>query len=207
MDTLLGVPIDINKYDDVMEVFEEAHALFSEQIINRDNRPKLFGRFIYFDETKKIQDKEDSYWHIASIGEDDYKYDMYPCQNHIAQMRCKFQCNSDHPDNFLRSYNSIPCLFRAHKINWIKNIIDLANQDSNHPNLKIWKKEHKKPREKRLFIRYLNPPIDYVLIFTIVYTPNKNDIKYYKFITAYPVVLKSYKRQFDKDYERYLQKK
>ena len=76
-----------------------------------------------------------------------------------------------------------------------------------NPQLKIWKVFYKRTWENRLLIRYMNGLIDYVLIFSIVYKERKTDINYYKFVTAYPVVLKSVKQRFDKDYKTYIEKK
>lgn len=200
--------ISIEKYNnDPSKVFEQAYSIFKNEILPREKRPKLFGKFIYIDEKLGAKNIENSFWHIASIGEDDSKYDMFPCENHVASMYCKFKCNVNHDENFLKEDYSIPCLFRAHKIGWIKSIINLANMDKGNPQLKIWKVFYKRTWENRLLIRYMNGLIDYVLIFSIVYKERKTDINYYKFVTAYPVVLKSVKQRFDKEYKKYIEKK
>lgn len=200
--------MDIEHYEDEQTIFADSYSLFCKKLLDRDNRPELLGRFIFIDESQ-IQGREDGFWHIASIGEDfddkkaDYKFDMYPCQNHVAYEKCIYKCEINHPENYLREINSIPCIYRAHKINWVWDIINLVNENRNHENLYIWRKKHHKSGDKRLFIRYLDEVIDYIIIFQIVYNKEKNDIRMYKFITAYPVVMKSYKAQFDKDFNKY----
>lgn len=207
MTSLIGNPIDILNHAEDNSLFEAAYDLFLNSMINKSNRPDLFGKFIFINEKREINDKENGFWHVVSIGEEDYKYDMFPCQNHIAHEHCVYQCDPEHSDNYLKEHYSIPCIFRGHKINWIKSIIQLANEDKEHENLRIWQNKHKKTREKRLLIRYVNHPIDYVLIFSIAYTSKRDDIKFYKLITAYPVVLKSYKKRFDREYNDFIQKK
>jgi hypothetical protein len=186
-------------------IFERSYEIFVDELKDKANRPKLFGKFLYIDERVGGQGKEEGYWHLASIGEDDTKFDMYPCQNHEAYSMCDYLCEAEHKDNFLRGINSIPCIYRAHKINWVKEIIELANRDPDHPNIRIWRQKTK--RDKRLKIRYINTHIDYVLIFAIVYNDKRSDIRMYKLITAYPVVLKSYKKRFDREYEEEQEKK
>ncbi|WP_028976432.1 hypothetical protein [Sporolactobacillus terrae] len=204
MENSLPQPIDIVDSNND-RLFERAYDIFISEMLDRSNRPTLFGKFIFIDERLTVKNKEASFWHVASIGSDDTKYDMFPCENHIAEKYCVFQCQYNDEQNYLKSENSIPCIFRAHKVNWIRIIIELANNNRRNVHLRIWKRwvKTRRGREKRLFIRYVDRPTDYVLIFSIVYNHDKTDIAMYKFITAYPVVLKSFKFEFNKDYEQY----
>jgi len=201
----LSKPIPIPDGDDANELFNIAYTAFCMEIVHKETRPTLFGKFIYID-TKKTLDGEkmDGFWHVASIGVDDSKYDMYPCYNDNTYVKCIYRCKINNPNNFLKYYNSIPCLYRADKVRWIKEIIELANQNNKHKNLKIWKQKRKNG-DKHLLIRYINESVDYVIIFKINYKNNKES--YYRLITAYPVVLKSYKRRFDKEYQQYISSK
>lgn len=127
---------------------------------------------------------------------------MDTCENDISHCKCIYMCDVLHKDNFLVEENSIPCIFRANKVIWIKEIISLANQNKNHENLKIWKWIDNKTKEKTLKIRYMDKgkDIDYILIFAI---KNKNNDIYYLLKIAYPVKLKSYRCRFNKEYEKY----
>jgi hypothetical protein len=198
MTNILSTPLNVLAAAP-QELFEQSYQIYINDLKNRDNRPNLLGKFLFIDESSGAHGKDRGFWHLASIGEDDSKFDMYPCQNHEAYTICSYLCESGHKDNFLKDDNSIPCIYRAHKINWVREIINLVNCNPSHPNIRIWKQKTKS--DSRLKIRYLNNEIDYVLIFAIVYNERRNDIRMYKLITAYPVVLKSYKRRFDKEYE------
>jgi hypothetical protein len=204
MDDSLSTPINVVTTDP-QELFEKSYQIFVEELKNRDSRPLLFGKFLYINERAGAQGKDEGFWHLASIGEDDTKFDMFPCQNHESHSICNYLCEADHEENYLKEINSIPCIYRAHKINWVKEIIDLASSEPSHPNIRIWKQKTK--WDTRLKIRYVNKHIDFILIFAIVYNEKRDDIKMYKLITAYPVVLKSYKRRFDREYEEEKKKK
>ncbi|MBO0962459.1 hypothetical protein J1P26_22455 [Neobacillus sp. MM2021_6] len=195
------IVMDPSKSD--YDILEESFRLYELEIKNRQKRPELFGRQVYINVNPGPDGKDYGFWHIASIGEDDTKFDMFPCENHIAHRICRYKCDSEHQDNFLQEINSVPCIYRAHRVNWIKEIIDLANKDRNHPNLRIWQQAGKKG--KRLLIRFINEDVsmDYVLVFQIEYKPNKSDIRWYRLITGYPVVLKSYKKRFNKEFLEY----
>jgi hypothetical protein len=199
------IKIAHNKTD--LDILEEAFKLYELELKDRQKRPELFGRMVFIDERPGANGKDEGFWHIASIGEDDTKYDMFPCQNHVAHTICRFKCDSDHNENYLKESNSIPCVFRAQKMNLVKEIIELANTDKNHPNIRIWQQVNQKG--KRLLIRYINDGVnlDYVLVFQIEYTKAKSDIRWYRLITGYPVVLKSYKRRFDKEFSEYKKRK
>jgi hypothetical protein len=207
MSSILSSPMNIESYEKNQELFDSAYELYQSDLKDRDNRPQLFGKFLYIDEVTAQQGKDRGFWHVASIGEDDAKFDMYPCVNHISHARCDFQCNPNHTANFLSNDNSIPCIYRAHKIIWIREIILLANINRKHPNLRVWKQKSKRGGDTRLLIRYLDSGVDFIIIFSVVYDNKKRDIRMYKLITAYPVVLKSYKRRFEKEYNESLKKK
>ncbi|RKD22468.1 hypothetical protein SAMN02745883_00677 [Caminicella sporogenes DSM 14501] len=198
----LTLPIDVRKYDNDKQFFDEAYNIFQMELQARYNRPNLFNKFIYIDEKVKYDNKPNGFWHISSIGEDDTKYDMYPCCNDITNGLCKYMCDFGHPENFLKDDNSIPCIYRACRIKWVREIIELANNNKNHPNLRIWQHKNQRTKEKTLKIRYLNGCIDYIIIFKISY--KNSDIYCYRLKTAYPVVLKSYKKRFDREYNNYI---
>lgn len=198
----------ISYNNDYENIFENSYESIKEKLINRENRPKLFGKFIFIDERKLYDNKENAYWHSASMGEDDTKFDSDPCQNDDTKLHCKYRCNCDHEDNFLIEENRVPCLYRADRILWLYEIIRLVNINDLEK-IKIWICVNNRKKEKNLKIRYVDNEfdIDYIIIFKIAYKKDKTDISSYKLITGYPVVLKSYKRRFDKEYNDYIKKK
>jgi hypothetical protein len=209
----LTPPINVNRFKDPAEVFNEAYLNFQVDFIYQNNRPKLFNKRIVLDELVSYDNKINGFWHIASIGENDTisetmeKYDMDPCINDFANSKCIYDCDINHTENFLKDINRIPCLFRASRIIWVKEIIELLNNNPNHTCIKVWKQKNTNTKEKTLKIRYTKDNIDFIIIFKIFNTKDNSDIDYYRLITAYPLVLKSYKKRFDKEYRKYCESK
>ncbi|WP_425059351.1 hypothetical protein SCACP_40390 [Sporomusa carbonis] len=200
----LSLPLDPANYDPIDDLFEDAYKIFVVQLKYQDKRPTLFGKRIFIDSTGTQDGKTRGFWHIASIGADDNKYDMFPCVNDKCNGTCKYKCDVDHCDNILKDDNSVPCLYRANKITWVKELIELATQNKFHPNLRVWEHIDKKTGHKDLLIRYVSEYIDYVLIFKI----DRASKNYpYRLKTAFPIVLKSYKYRYDKEYDEFIQKK
>lgn len=196
----ISSPLDPSEFITDEKLFEESYKIFEKELRLLENRPQLLGENIYIDCKDFADDgKELSYWHICSIGADDSKFDMYPCLNDTVKNICQYQCEVEHEENFLKDRNSIPCLYRASKIFWIKEIIELANQDQENENIRIWKTKDKQAHDN-LLIRYVTATIDYVIIFVI----QKPGSKYlYRLKTAFPIVLKSYKKRYDREYLSY----
>jgi hypothetical protein len=206
MNVNLSQYIDPKAYTDIDELFEYTYTIFQLEINDRKSRPTLFNKFIYIDGNYNYgTEKIDIFWHISSIGAEDTKFDMYPCLNDIANSICKYLCNVDHCENILKEHNSVPCIFRTCRIKWIKQIIELVNKNPKHENIRIWKQKNRRTGENNLLIRYTRGHIDYAMVFKI--NVKEKEVNYYRFITAYPVVLKSYKRRFDREYEEYILKK
>lgn len=201
----LSPPIDVSQKD-MAQIFDESYAVFQLEINYRHTRPNLFDKFIYIDANYSYEpEKVNCFWHISSIGVDHYKYDMYPCSNDAANGECHFMCDINHENNFLKDINSIPCIYRASRIKWVRQIINLANINPKYANLRIWRQYNSKTKEHNLLLRYIDRHIDYVIIFNISY--KGRDIYCYRLTTAFPVVLKSYKKRFDKEYSEYIKKK
>lgn len=195
----LKQPLDPSNYEQWTELFNSAYEIFQVELNIRENRPTLFGRRLFIDARDQIDDKINGFWHVASIGADDSKFDMYPCSNDVAIGKCVFLCNVDHQDNFLKHKNSTPCIYRASRISWIRQIIDMTNDSEEFSKLKIW--THERNGEKHLLIRYQFEIIDYIIIFKISY--KNNDIEFFRLITAFPVVLKSFKKRYDREYNNF----
>lgn len=186
-------------------IIDEAYLFYKQFFLDRETRPKIKGNFIYMNESL-IENKENGFWHISSIGEDETKFDSFPCNNDILSTECIFQCDSDHEDNFLKKINSIPCVYRANRIPVLLHVINLYN-DGNKDNIMSWIQNKKGTSDKNLMIRYKDKLIDYILIFRINRDKKSGKLNNYQFVTAYPVVLKSYKRRFDGEYKEFLTKK
>lgn len=186
-------------------VFEEAYAVFEAELKDKDARPRLRERFVFIDFDDEFLGKSRAFWHIVSIGADDSKYEKLPCAGDPAAAFCTYQCDPDHEENFLREENSIPCCFRACRIRWIREILNLANENPPMPLLRVWKQRNQRTGENNLLIRFTENEVDYVVIFRVCY--KHGDIYMYQLMTAYPVVLPGYKRRFDKEYENYCRKK
>lgn len=183
---------------DLNTIFEESYKLFNENILDREKRPMLLGRTIYIDEKNLYDGKANGFWHCSTMGEDDTKFDQDPCENDKTKKYCKYRCNINHSDNFLVDKKRVPCIYRADKLLWLSKIIELVN-NKELDNIKVWKCKNR-DKSKDLKIWYDDGDISYIIIFKISYNEDKNDIKKYVLKTAYPVVLKSYRRRFQREY-------
>lgn len=189
-----------NNIECLDDIFQKGYEIFCDDLLKRENRPLLLGRTIYIDEKQLYDGKANGFWHCSSMGKDDTKFDQDPCENDITKKYCKYRCNIECESNFLKEEGRIPCVYRANRIVWIRKIIDLVNQGKLNF-IKIWKCINKRTRSKDLKIWYDDGIISYVLVFQIRYNENKSDIKKYVLKTGYPVVLKSYKRRFQREFE------
>ena len=198
---LLSPPLDCS----CSCIFEQAYAVFETELKVKDTRPRLLDRFVFINFDDEFQGKPRSFWHIASIGDDDSKYEKIPCAGDPAESFCTYQCDPDHKENFLQTVNRIPCCFRACRIRWIGEIIRLANENPPTPLLRVWKQKNQRTGENNLLIRFMENAVDYVVVFRAIY--KHSDIYMYQLVTAYPVVLPGFKRRFDKEYENYCRKK
>lgn len=213
MTTELTPPIALQKSEDLMEYIKRVYFIFQRDLNNRDNRPTLLGKFIYIDGTPSYFNMINSFWHLGSIRSDDLKdstnkkYDMDPCINDVSSGECLYGCDLNHPQNFMKEEDSVPCIFRLSRIVWIKEILELFIKEPKNRSIKVWKQKNSRTKENSLKVRYINGHVDYVIIFKITHNKDKTDIQSYRLITAYPVVLKSYKKRFDKEYEDYKNKR
>lgn len=205
---LLEEMIQIQEDENDEVIFEKVYARYEEELKNRENRPELMGKFIFINEKPEEDGKDNAFWHISSIGADDSKFDSYPCNNHICYQRCKFLCDVEHEENHLSSRNSVPCIYRSIHLPLIKILIEMVNQKSQSPNLKVWESINNNTKEKSFCIRYESQQegIDYIAIFAKKGGKNGKEV-FYTLKTAFPVSLKSYKRRFKREYENYIEKR
>ncbi|MBQ2835782.1 MAG: hypothetical protein IJE68_02980 [Clostridia bacterium] len=167
------------------------------------NDLKINGKRLFIDGRSSTNGKIDAFWHLASQAKDELKYDMYPCENHETKKYCLQKCIFDTERNFLKDIYRIPCIYRASKIQTFIDVINLYNQNPADPRIKQW--TIKENDGKHLKIRFTDDErdIDYIIILKVNYNKTKTDISQYMLITAYPVIMKSYKRRFDREYQEH----
>lgn len=189
------------------EIFDEAYnklekflykSKTEDEIIFNDL--KINGKRLFIDGRESIEEKIIPFWHLASQGKDELKYDMYPCENHKLKKFCVQKCEFDTEDNFLKDIDRIPCIYRASKIQTFIDVIRLYNENPNDSRVQKWTIKEKDG--KHLKIRFIDKQkdIDYIIIMRINYYKGMKDISQYRLITAYPVIMKSYKKRFDREY-------
>lgn len=204
---LLEAIIQIQEDEKYESIFEKTYAVYEEELKNRGNRPKLMGKFIFINEMAEDDGKDNAFWHISSIGADDSKFDSYPCNNHICYQKCKFLCEVEHEENHLKDRNSVPCIYRSICMPLIKILIEMVNQKDENPNLKVWESINSKTKEKSFCIRYESQQegIDYIIIFAKKGGKTGKDV-FYTLKTAFPISLKSFKKRFNREYDKYKEK-
>lgn len=207
---LLPDPIDFSEkldqdFSTIVDYVYENH--FKSAFMNKHTRPLLKNKFIYFP-LEWVNYKPERFWHLISFEAKDGRFTADPCNNTIEMHHCnilKSKCGSMAIlPNHLNLIDRCECLYRLSRIIWLSPIIELANVD--HPNIQIWEVE-KRDVNGSLFtktlIRFLEGYCDYL----IVLVNSKNgSVDSYKFITAYPVVLKNTKNNLTSSYLQYLTK-
>lgn len=186
-------PIEIKKKDALSDIFDRCHEVFKQTIATKD-RPTFRGREIYVP-INWIEGKAEIFWHCASI-EQKPRLDIRPCNNDISSSRCDENCVIGE-DVITFSNGSIraKCVFRAARIGWIREIIDLYNNGDSR--VRYWEKVNSDKRN-RLYLRYLEDEIDYLVVLE-----DKSE-KRVRLITAYPIFFISAKKDYEKDYQNYI---
>lgn len=190
--------IDICGLSGTPQILDECHNVFKQTLKSKTTRPKLGGKDIFIT-FNWIENKAEIFWHVASIekkAERDIK--IQPCINDIASAMCNNNCitGSDHiilSDGDERE----KCIYRAMRIGWIKEIIDLYNNGD--ARVRYWEKVNSKKRN-RIYLRYQEEEIDYIVVLD---EKNANRVM---LITAFPVFFISAKRDYDKDYRNFCNK-
>lgn len=189
------------------EIFDEAYNKLKKFLYKSKTKDetifndlKINGKRLFIDGRESIEEKIIPFWHLASQGKDELKYDMYPCENHELKKICVQKCEFDTEDNFLKDIDRIPCIYRASKIQTFIDVIKLYNENPNDPRIQEWTIKEKDG--KHLKIRFIDKQkdIDYIIIMRINYCKKMTNISQYRLITAYPVIMKSYKKRFDREY-------
>jgi len=190
------LPIVPENIDDIESIFDECNTFFKETILNKGKRPLLDEREVFIP-IKWMEDKKSKlFWHICSIEPKNPNLSILPCTNDAASSVCEENCinlsNLIHLDNKDRA----KCIYRAVRIAWIKEIIELYN--SNDPRVKYWEKLNS-DKKNRIYLRFQEDGDDYVIVF------ERKSVKRVVLVTAYPVFYRSSKYDYDVDYNNYQQ--
>lgn len=186
--------IDITGLKDISAIMDKCHNTFKEKLANKDNRAKLGEREIAVP-LNWIECKAELFWHAASI-EEKVKLDIQPCINDVASSLCANNCIDAFDSIVMKNGTEREkCIYRAVRVNWIREVIELYNQGDGR--VKYWEKINSNKR-KRIYLRYQEEEIDYIVIFE-----DKSD-KRVILITGYPVFFISAKKDYERDYQNYL---
>lgn len=180
--------IDIKNCNNTEDIIDYIYEYFKENIMGKEKRPKLFNKSIFIDFNNWINYKAEMFWHIVSLN-DNEKFNILPCNNDISSIYKKDNC-INHKYRIEMSNGSVRsiCLYRAIRISWFIDIINLAN--SKDKSIKSWVKD------KNLYLRFQHQSIDYAIVFQI----QKN---MYRLLSMFPVFYINKKQEFDNDYNKY----
>lgn len=185
----LSPVINIEDSCNIESVIENSYEYFKSVLMDKDKRPVLLSKFVFIKFNFWIEHKAEAFWHLISLDKVE-NFGVFPCENFISESICKKNCKTKTRQVTLENKQVRDvCVYRATRINWIADIINLANIGDN--SIKKWINDNK------LHIRFQHEDVDYVLIFEI--HSNK-----YQLITAFPVFYINKKEQFDNDYKTYL---
>lgn len=180
--------IDISRYSDFNDINDFLYGHFSKNIMDRTKRNKLFNKFIFIDFSNWIDYKAEMYWHMISLSENE-RFNILPCNNDTSNIYCNDNCiNRCHQVILSNGQKRNICIYRAIRIEWLNDIINLAN--NNDENIKIWEKDNK------LYIRYEHETVDYA----VVLEKQKNK---YRLLSMFPVFYINKKVEFNTDYKKY----
>lgn len=186
--------IDITGLEDISAIMDKCHIVFKETMANKDNRAKFREREIAVP-LNWIECKAELFWHAASI-EEKAKLDIQPCINDITSSLCANNC-IDAFDSVIMNNGTEreKCIYRAVRVSWIREIIDLYNQGDKR--IKYWEKINSN-KKNRIYLRYQEAELDYIVILE-----DKSD-KRVVLITGYPVFFISAKKDYESDYQNYI---
>ena len=191
------IPIDITGLSKIEDIMQKCHEIFIATMASKENKPKLNDREILVP-LKWLDYKAEIFWHSASI-EPKQKLDILPCNNDIASSVCANNCVVATDSIVLNGIEREKCIYRATRVNWIRPVIEMYNNKDTR--VKYWEKVHTTNKKNRLYLRYQEKEIDYLIVFE-----DKSD-KRVRFITAYPIFFLSAKNDYESDYQIYQKSK
>lgn len=187
----LSPKINIDNCISVEDIINKTYNEFKTKIMDKSIRPNLFNKLVFIKFDHWIDYKAEMYWHLVSLHEKE-TFNIFPCGNNISENICSKNCIYKTKQVVLKNEQVRDiCIYRAVRINWINDIIELANGED--CSVKKWIKDDK------LYLRFRHEEVDYVVIFEV----KKNK---YQLISAFPVFYINKKDVFDKDYKEYNKK-
>lgn len=184
-----GLSVFITEYNGFIEIF------------NNDSI-RLCDKKIVIDE-KKISNIHERFMHAVSCDEIKLKDKDYPpCNNELSSEICVTRCNLDNANFSFRNINRVECLYRLSRIHWVKELINMANEDDEK--IKLWRYEKKDSTNGKFqwkwYLRYKEKANDFLVVFRE--DRDKNGEVVLNFRTAYPVYLPGDKQKLNKEYNR-----
>lgn len=176
---------------------------FSEIFLKKEIKPEYRNKMIFFDMSSIYKryinlGMPERFAHIISLDNED-KYTVDPCNNNdISIEQCENGCNDSKIFKF-QNYGRWECLYRLYRVHWVREVIDLANQ--NDPDIITWQIDDNDGYDhfQKEKIRYHCGMDDYLIVLK-----DRKKIGDYMFITAFPVASKRKKDSLNREYNTYL---
>lgn len=174
---------------------DAAYEYFQQNINDRNMRPVLFDKEVFIEAHEKIEDRPQGFWHIISL-EKSHRFNVLPCVNDENIALCRQNCANGFRQIIIKYGKETRniCLLRASRLPWIVDIINLANKGD--PSVKVWLTKSGKKKIPKLYLRYDQLGVDYVVIFSV----EKHN---YRLISAFPVFYTQQKALFDEKYSKH----
>ena len=106
----------------------KAYEYFSTQLNDQNERPRLFGKQIFYESYEMVENKIVGFWHLISTKL--INLSLLPCKGDIVYKQCDRNCIK--LTRLIEIKNNketrAVCLFRASHLPWIKDVIKLANE-------------------------------------------------------------------------------
>lgn len=187
------IPIDIAGLSRIEDIMNRCHDIFKIAMASKQNKLRINGKEVLVP-LKWLDYKAETFWHSASI-EPKQNLNILPCNNDVTSSLCGNNCISATDSIVLNGTEREKCIYRAVRVNWIKPILEMYN--NNDPRVKYWEKVHSINKKNRIYLRYQEEELDYLVILEDI------SDKRVRFITAYPIFFLSAKKDYEKDYQIY----
>ncbi|MCI8798511.1 hypothetical protein NSB25_03115 [Acetatifactor muris] len=187
------IPIDITGISKTEDIMNKCHDVFKATLALKEDKPQLNGKEVLVP-LKWLDYKAETFWHSASI-ELKQRLDILPCNNDITSALCNNNCLLEIDYIMLNGIKREKCIYRAVRVNWIRAVLEMCND--NDPRIKYWEKIHSSNKRNRIYLRYEEEEVDFLVILEDI------SEKRVRFITAYPIFFLSAKRDYENDYHNY----
>ena len=190
------LPIKIPEGSSVNDAFDSCNEIFKKGFLTKENRPMLKGCDIYVPIYFHSDKKSEVFWHISSLSPKEVlRPNILPCNNDIASDICDENCWTENEAEQMKDLSiRTKCLYRASRIAWIKEVIELYN--NNDSRVQYWEKMNSN-KKIRLYLRYSEDENDFLVVF------EGKGIGNVVFITAFPVFFMNAKKDYTNDYLAY----